>query len=72
MELILRAYQAEKVEGLKAFYGKKRDRMVVIGPVNLPVTRLFVEEIILESRKQRFTKVDILCFEFEIGLFPMF
>jgi hypothetical protein len=44
--------------------------LVVVGPVNLPVTRLFVEEIILECRKQRFTKVDILGFEFEMGLFP--
>jgi DNA modification methylase len=70
MELILRAYKAEKVEGFNAFHGKKSDRMVVVGPVNLPVTRLFVEEIILESRKQRFTKVDILGFEFEMGLFP--
>ncbi len=44
--------------------------MVVIGPVNLPVTRLFVEEIILECRQKRITKVDLLGFEFEMGLFP--
>ena len=41
-----------------------------MGPVNLPVTRLFVEEIILEGRKNHITKVDILGFEFEMGLFP--
>jgi hypothetical protein len=70
LELILKAYEAEKVEGFSAFHGKKNNRMVVVGPVNLPVTRLFVEEIILESRKKRFTKVDILGFEFEMGLFP--
>jgi DNA modification methylase len=70
LELILKAYKAEKVEGFSAFHGKKNNRMVVVGPVNLPVTRLFVEEIILESRKQSFTKVDILGFEFEMGLFP--
>ncbi|EKD56313.1 MAG: hypothetical protein ACD_58C00232G0001, partial [uncultured bacterium] len=35
-----------------------------------PVTRLFVEEIILECRKKHITKVDILGFEFEMGLFP--
>jgi hypothetical protein len=34
------------------------------------VTRLFVEEIILECRKKHITKVDILGFEFEMGLFP--
>jgi DNA modification methylase len=70
LELILKAYKAEPVEGFSAFHGKKNNRMVVVGPVNLPVTRLFVEEIILESRKNSFTKVDILGFEFEMGLFP--
>ena len=43
---------------------------MAVGPVNLPVTRLFVEEIILECRKKHITKVDILGFEFEMGLFP--
>jgi len=43
---------------------------VAVGPVNLPVTRLFVEEIILECRQKRITRVDILGFEFEMGLFP--
>ncbi|HBT97285.1 MAG TPA: site-specific DNA-methyltransferase [Desulfobulbaceae bacterium] len=70
LELILRAYRAEKVEGFATFHGKRAGRMIVIGPVNLPVTRLFVEEIILECRKHHITKVDILGFEFEMGLFP--
>jgi hypothetical protein len=70
VELILRAYRAEKTEGFKTFNGKKAGRMVSIGPVNLPVTRLFVEEVILECRQKHITKVDILGFEFEMGLFP--
>ena len=70
LELILTAYRAEKVEGFTTFHGKRSGRMVVVGPVNLPVTRLFVEEIILECRKKHITKVDILGFEFEMGLFP--
>jgi DNA modification methylase len=70
LDLILRAYRAEKVEGFTSFHGKKAGRLVVVGPVNMPVTRLFVEEIILECRKKHFTKVDILGFEFEMGLFP--
>ncbi|MDD2967256.1 MAG: site-specific DNA-methyltransferase [Desulfovibrionaceae bacterium] len=70
LELILNAYRAEKVEGFATFHGKRSGRMVVIGPVNMPVTRLFVEEIILECRKKHITKVDILGFEFEMGLFP--
>ena len=46
VDLILRAYRAEKITGFAAFHGKKAGRLVAVGPVNLPVTRLFVEEII--------------------------
>ncbi len=70
LDLILRAYRAEKTEGFASFHGKRAGRLVAVGPVNLPVTRLFVEEIILECRKKHITKVDILGFEFEMGLFP--
>lgn len=70
LDLILGAYKAEKIENSKTFHGKRNGRMVIVGPINMPVTRLFVEEIILESRKARVTKVDILGFEFEMGLFP--
>jgi adenine-specific DNA-methyltransferase len=68
--LILRAYRAEKVEQFECFHGKRAGRLVAVGTVNLPVTRLFVEEVILECRKKHITKVDILGFEFEMGLFP--
>jgi hypothetical protein len=68
--LILRAYKAEAVDNFKCFHGKKAGRIVAIGPINLPVTRLFVEEIILECREKRISRVDILAFEFEMGLFP--
>jgi adenine specific DNA methylase Mod len=64
LDLILRAYRAEKVKQFECFHGKRAGRLVAVGPVNLPVTRLFVEEIILECRKKHITKVDILGFEF--------
>ena len=70
LELILRAYRAEKTDGFATFHGKKAGRLVAVGPVNLPVTRLFVEEVILECRQKHITRVDILGFEFEMGLFP--
>ncbi len=70
IELILYAYRADKVEGFKTFHGKKGARLVSIGPINLPVTRLFVEEVMLECRSKQITKVDILAFEFEMGLAP--
>jgi len=70
VDLILGAYKAETTEGFKTFYGKKGPRMVAVGPINLPVSRLFVEEVIKESIDKKITKVDVLAFEFEMGLFP--
>ena len=70
VDLILRAYRAERTNGATTFQGRRGGRVVSVGPVNLPVTRLFVEEVILECRKNHITRVDILGFEFEMGLFP--
>lgn len=70
LELILKAYKAEAIEGSTIFHAKKASRFVVVGPINLPVTRRFIEEIITECRNKHITKVDVLAFEFEMGLFP--
>jgi len=70
VDLILKAYKAEAVEGSQTFHGKKAGRMVAVGPVNLAVTRLFVEEVINECRQKHITRADILGFEFEMGLVP--
>jgi site-specific DNA-methyltransferase (adenine-specific)/adenine-specific DNA-methyltransferase len=76
-ELILRAYKATALggsEGIQVqdgfFHGARNGRLVVIGPINLPVGRLFVEEVITECRKRSASRADILAFEFEMGLFP--
>lgn len=69
-QLILSAYKAEAVEGFNTLLGKKVSRMVAVGPINLPVTRLFVEEVINECRQKYISKIDILAFEFEMGLVP--
>jgi|AntRauTorcE11898_2_1112593.scaffolds.fasta_scaffold00374_18 site-specific DNA-methyltransferase (adenine-specific)/adenine-specific DNA-methyltransferase len=69
-ELILRAYKAEGFDNDAFFDGKRNGRLIVIGPINLPVGRLFVEEVVTECRKRGATRVDVLAFEFEMGLFP--
>src|SRR5690606_19417065 len=69
-ELILKAYRAQPVSGDGFFHGKSGNRLVLVGPINLPVGRLFVEEAIFECRKRGATRADILAFEFEMGLFP--
>lgn len=63
LELILSAYKAESIEGFKTFHGKKSSRLVTVGPINLPVSRLFVEEVIKECLEKQITKVDVLAFE---------
>jgi Adenine specific DNA methylase Mod len=70
VSLVLSAYKAEAFDGFKTFHGKKSSRLVAIGPINLLVSRLFVEEVIGECLEKKITKADILAFEFEMGLFP--
>jgi adenine-specific DNA-methyltransferase len=69
-DLILKAYRAEPLPDAGFFHGKSGGRLVVVGPINLPVGRLFVEEVITECRKRGASRVDVLAFEFEMGLFP--
>ncbi|MDF0645473.1 MAG: site-specific DNA-methyltransferase [Nitrospira sp.] len=69
-ELILKAYRAEPLSETAFFHGKLAGRLVVVGPINLPVGRLFIEEVITECRKRGASRVDVLAFEFEMGLFP--
>lgn len=70
VSLILSAYKGEPVDGFKTMHGKKSSRLVAIGPINMPVSRLFVEAVIDECIEKKLTKVDVLAFEFEMGLFP--
>ena len=69
-DLILKAYRAEPLPDAAFFHGKSGGRLVVVGPINLPVGRLFIEEVITECRKRGASRVDVLAFEFEMGLFP--
>ena len=71
-ELILRAYKAQPLPEAAGgyFHGSHNGRLVVVGPINLPVGRLFVEEVIVECRKRGESRVDLLAFEFEMGMFP--
>ena len=69
-QIILDAYNAKSVDNLDTLKGIKSNRYIAIGPFNLQVTRLFVEKIIEECIEKKITSVDVLGFEFEMGLFP--
>lgn len=68
ISLILSAYKAEPVETFENFVGKKRDRLVAIGPINLPLSSKFVDFILEECTIHNITKVDLLGFDYEMGL----
>ena len=55
---------------LKTIHGKKNDSLVSIGPINQPLSRDHVGEVIDECLKNKIMSVDILGFEYEMGLFP--
>ncbi|MDO9231653.1 MAG: site-specific DNA-methyltransferase [bacterium] len=68
IKLILSAYKAEPVDSFVTFVGKKRDRLIAVGPVNAPVSDVFIEEIIKECKEKGITKADVLGFDWEMGL----
>ena len=68
IKLILSAYKAESVDSFNHIAGKKRDRLIAIGPINLPVSSRFIEEIVQECLSKKITKVDVLGFDYEMGI----
>ncbi len=72
IDLILEAYKAKRIEGHRNLHGSKSARFVHIGPLDVPVTQSRLIEIFEECRKNLYTQVDVLGFEFEMGLTPQF
>ena len=70
LELIAKAYNAELLDGFKTIHMKKQDVFVCVGPIDLPITRDFVAAVTEEAKNKKITKIDLLSFEFEMGLFP--
>jgi len=68
IKLILSAYKAEPVESFTHIVGKKRDRLVAIGPINLPVSSRFIREIVDECKDKNLSKIDVLGFDYEMGM----
>jgi len=68
VNLILQAYKAEAVSSFNSFVGKKRDRMIAVGSVDMPITNEFLEEVIAECREKNITKADMLGFDYEMGM----
>jgi DNA modification methylase len=72
VNLILEAYKAKRIEGHKTLHGSKAGRFVNVGPLDVPVTQSRLLDIFEECRQKLYTQVDVLGFEFEMGLTPQF
>jgi DNA modification methylase len=68
VELILSAYRAEPVESFVNIVGKKRDRLITVGPINLPISSSLIQDIVSECKGKGITKIDVLGFDYEMGL----
>jgi len=70
INLILEGYSAQRIQGHQHLHGKKAGRFVHVGPLSVPVTKTLVEEVFEDCRQNLITQVDVLGFEFEMGLVP--
>jgi DNA modification methylase len=70
LTLILNAYKAERAFQSPPFHGRKAGSLVLVGPIDAPVTQSQVHEAVAAARKLKVSRVDVLGFEFEMGLVP--
>ena len=68
-ELVLQAYKAEKLNNA-VFTGKKGSTYIAIGPQDLPCSRDFVDDMVQECINQGVVNLDVLSFEFGMGVVP--
>ena len=68
-ELVLQAYKAEKLNN-SVFAGKKGSTYIAIGPQDLPCSADFVDDMVQECINQGAVNLDVLSFEFGMGVVP--
>lgn len=70
VELILSAYGAQKSDQLEPFSGSKNGTAILIGGVDSAVTQDQVQQAIDTALSVGISRVDVLGFEFEMGISP--
>jgi len=70
VELILSAYGAQKSDQLPPFSGSKGGTAILIGGIDLAVTQDQVQQAIDTALSIGISRVDVLGFEFEMGISP--
>jgi adenine-specific DNA-methyltransferase len=70
LSLILNAYGGKRSEQFAEFHGTKDSAAVFVGPLDAPVTQQDVLKVMAGARTHGITRVDVLGFEFEMGIKP--
>jgi adenine-specific DNA-methyltransferase len=70
LTLILQAYKAERIFQSPPFHGRKGPALVLVGPVDAPVTSGDCKLAVDAARRLRVSQVHVLGFEFEMGMTP--
>ncbi len=71
LDLILGAYGAQRSEQLPGFQGIKDKAAVLVGPLDGTITQRVVSRAIEQARENKIQRIDILGFEFEMGIKPV-
>jgi len=72
INFILDAYKSKRIKEHNMLHGYKSGRFVHVGPLDVPVTQSRLDEIFNECKEKLYTQVDVLGFEFEMGLVPQY
>lgn len=70
LELVLQAYGAQRSDQLLGFHGIKDKALVLVGPIDAPVTQSDVRNAIERAKSAGVARIDIIGFEFEMGIKP--
>ncbi len=68
LRFIIALYHAEPAEGCAHLHGQKAGRWVHVGSTDAPVTRAEVMNAVRECQANRYTALDVLGWEWEMGL----
>jgi len=68
VSLVLEAYKGVRVIQLAPFHGRRGNTVVFVGPIDAPVTIRNIQEVLKACKKNKISSVDVLGFEFEMGL----
>lgn len=68
IQFIIKLYNADPLTGMLHIHGKKGKRLIHVGAIDVPVTLSEIQDAINETKKAKQDSLDILGWEWEMGL----